>query len=73
MYDPFMRLLSGLLMALCLVSAQAESASESSSIGKADLNEARRLLSEAHNELEPQQWALLDSKLVEAERAWDGL
>jgi hypothetical protein len=37
----------------------------------ADLCQARALLSEARNELEPHQWKLLDSKLAEAERAFE--
>lgn len=54
-----------------LVSAPAVTPADPPRIGKADLDEARALLQQARNELEPQQWALLDGKLAEAERAWE--
>ena len=39
-------------------------------IGKADLEQARKLLVRARTELEPRHWKLLDSRLTEAEQAW---
>lgn len=81
--EPWRRELRALLMASCLLgplpllaqvapgAAPVRAAEGSSRIGKADLEQARRLLAEARNELEPRHWALLDGKLAEAERAWD--
>lgn len=40
-------------------------------IGKAELSQARALLSQARNELQPRQWEMLDNKLASAERAWE--
>ena len=40
-------------------------------IGQATLERARTLLVEARNELEPGQWKLLESRLTEAERAFE--
>lgn len=40
-------------------------------IGKEELEEARAVLNRARDELAPNQWALLDSKLTEAERAFE--
>jgi len=44
---------------------------EQSRIGKADLEQARALLSLARDELEPRHWDALDRKLTEAEQAWE--
>jgi hypothetical protein len=53
------------------VSAEAPPAQGNSSvIGKRELLEARELLDRARGELEPQQWALLDTRLREAEQAF---
>lgn len=54
-----------------LVSAPAVTPADPPRIGQAHLDEARALLQQARNELEPQQWALLNGKLTEAERAWE--
>ena len=54
-----------------LVSAPMEPAPERSRIGKADLNKARALLSQARKDLEPRQWEQLDRKLTAAERAFE--
>jgi hypothetical protein len=53
-----------------LVSTSTDSRLEPSRIRRANLDEARALLSEARTELEPSQWALLDGKLAAAEEAW---
>lgn len=53
-----------------LVQALTRPAREPSKIGRADLDEARALLSRTRGKLEPWQWELLDRKLSEAERAW---
>jgi hypothetical protein len=42
-----------------------------SRIGKADLEQARALLSRARSDLEPRQWEALDRKLTAAERAFE--
>ncbi|HYO72194.1 MAG TPA: DUF6310 domain-containing protein [Archangium sp.] len=42
-----------------------------SRIGKADLDQARALLSRARNDLEPRHWEALDRKLTAAERAFE--
>ena len=52
---------------------KAPTALERSRIGKADLDQARALLSRARQELGPAQWQLLDRKLAEAEQAWQRL
>ncbi len=54
-----------------LVSAPMESMPGQSRIGKADLDKARALLSQARENLEPRQWQQLDRKLAEAERAFE--
>lgn len=56
---------------LQLVSAPMDQGLERSRIGKADLDQARTLLSRARNDLEPRHWELLDRKLTEAEHAWE--
>lgn len=53
------------------VSASTGAPLEPSRIGKADLDKARALLTQARNELEPGQWEILDGKLAQAERAWE--
>jgi hypothetical protein len=54
-----------------LVSAPMESVHTGSQIGRADLEQARALLSRAHGDLEPRQWEALDGKLTAAERAFE--
>ena len=54
-----------------LVSAPMEPAPEGSRIGRADLDKARALLSQARKELEPRQWEQLDRELTAAERAFE--
>jgi hypothetical protein len=54
-----------------LVSAPMEPALERSWIGKADLDKARALLSQARKDIEPRQWEQLDRKLIAAERAFE--
>jgi hypothetical protein len=44
---------------------------QASRIGKADLEQARALLSRARHDLEPRQWEALDGKLTSAERAFE--
>lgn len=53
------------------VSASSSPRAAGPRIGKADLDQARALLSDARDELEPHRWALLDSRLAKAERAWE--
>jgi hypothetical protein len=78
------RNLKALLVASCLsatllpavgqaqpADAPARVTQQPARIGRADLERARKLLSDARNELEPRQWALLDAKLADAEQAWD--
>jgi hypothetical protein len=48
-----------------------EPAPERSRIGKADLDKARALLSQARKDIEPRQWESLDRKLTAAERAFE--
>jgi hypothetical protein len=48
-----------------------EPAPERSRIGKADLDQARALLSRARRDIEPRQWEALDHKLTAAERAFE--
>jgi hypothetical protein len=54
-----------------LVSAPMEPVRQGSRIGRADLEQARALLSRARNDLEPRQWEVLDRKLTAAERAFE--
>jgi hypothetical protein len=54
-----------------LVSAPMEPTPERSWIGKADLDQARTLLSRARKDIEPRQWEQLDRKLTAAERAFE--
>src|SRR5262249_21625958 len=54
-----------------LVSAPMEPAPDPSWIGKADLDQARTLLSRAREDIEPRQWEQLDRKLAAAERAFE--
>jgi hypothetical protein len=44
---------------------------QGSRIGRADLEQARALLSRARDDLEPRQWEVLDRKLTAAERAFE--
>ncbi|HEX5750384.1 MAG TPA: hypothetical protein VFZ09_29410 [Archangium sp.] len=54
-----------------LVSAPMDPVQQQSRIGKADLDQARALLSRARTDLEPRQWEALDEKLTAAERAFE--
>ena len=54
-----------------LVSSPMEPVRQGSWIGRADLEQARSLLSRARNDLEPRQWEVLDRKLTAAERAFE--
>ncbi|ATB41223.1 hypothetical protein CYFUS_006688 [Cystobacter fuscus] len=54
-----------------LVSAPMEPAPQGSRIGKADLDQARALLSRARKDIEPRQWEQLDRKLTAAEWAFE--
>jgi len=56
---------------LQLVSAPREPVQPPSRIGKADLDQARVLLSRARTDLEPRQWEALNRKLTAAERAFE--
>jgi hypothetical protein len=51
------------------VSARTDS--QQPPIGKADLEQARALLFQAHNDLKPRQWEALNGKLTAAERAFE--
>jgi len=53
-----------------LASAASPTANNLPVINKATLDEARTLLAQARNELEPPQWELLHNKLSEAEEAF---
>ena len=54
-----------------LVSAPMDTVQQGSRIGRADLEQARALLSWARNDLEPRQWEALDGKLTAAEQAFE--
>ena len=54
-----------------LVLAPMDPVQPSSRIGKAELEQARALLSRARSDLEPRQWEALDRKLTAAERAFE--
>lgn len=54
-----------------LASAPAPSNLERTAITKKDLELTRVLLTQAREELQPDQWVELDRKLAEAERAWE--
>jgi hypothetical protein len=54
-----------------LTSAASPPPGDPSIIGRATIEEARALLSRARNQLEVRQWKLLDTKLTEAERAFE--
>ncbi|WP_395857793.1 DUF6310 domain-containing protein [Cystobacter fuscus] len=58
-------------LSIRLVSAPMEPVQQGSRIGRADLEQARALLSRARNDLEPRQWEVLDRKLTAAERAFE--
>jgi hypothetical protein len=58
-------------LSIRLVSAPMDPVQQPSRIGKADLDQARALLSRARNDLEPRQWEALDRKLTAAERAFE--
>ncbi|WP_147332722.1 DUF6310 domain-containing protein [Archangium gephyra] len=53
------------------MSAPMDPVQQRSRIGKADLDQARALLSRARNDLEPRHWESLDRKLTSAERAFE--
>ncbi len=53
------------------VSAPMDPVRQEARIGKADLDQARALLSRARNGLEPRQWEVLDRKLTAAEQAFE--
>ena len=54
-----------------LASAPMEPTPGQAWIGRADLDKARALLSQARKELEPRQWEQLDRELTAAERAFE--
>jgi len=54
-----------------LTSAPTEPTVDPSRIGRADLEQAARLLSEARNELKPGQWKLLHDNLTQAQQAFE--
>lgn len=59
-------------MTLVMAEGAAGQTLSPSEISKADLVQGRALLSKARAELPPEQWELLNSRLTEAERAWEG-
>ncbi|WPB75602.1 DUF6310 domain-containing protein [Archangium violaceum] len=53
------------------MSAQMDPVPERSRIGRAELDQARALLSRVRNDLEQRQWEVLERKLTAAERAFE--